>query len=130
MAVTRQAGSTDWEVHADTEAHLITVLKSISPKLFRNAVTSPSGRQIAAGIATQLKLANGTTIIINYYKTKMVQSGTQIIFGKTVPSYVAAPGVYGIMRWLSPTNASPPQPAAGSGVTLIPLPDDSPYRFA
>lgn len=118
---TPTTGITDWEIHADSEAQLITVLKSINAKLWRAAGTF-KGRQIAAGAIATFKLANGTVIIINYYKTKYAPSGTRTVMGRTVPNMVPLPGVYASMRWLSPTRANPPQPPANSGVTLVPMP--------
>lgn len=118
----------DWEISAPTQAQLVTVAKAIvaNAKVGGTVVNGP------AGFAIEGFLANGTRFCINYYKTKMVATGNTVPgpHGSTMPEMVAAPGVFAIMRWLHPTNNDPPQPPQASGVTLIPLPANSPVRFA
>lgn len=117
----------DWEISADTQAHFVTVAKAIVTNL-KVGGTVQNG---PAGFAIEGFLANGTRFCINYYKTKYILTGNTIQ-GPIGPIQETAPvaGVFAIMRWISPTNTDPPQPGAASGVTLIPLPANSPYRFA
>ena len=118
----------DWEISAPTQAQLVTVAKAIVANL-KNGVTAING---PGGFAIEGVLANGTRFCINYYRTKMMPTGQTVssIDGNSYPQLAAVAGVFAIMRWLSPTNTDPPQPPANSGVTLIPLPSDSPIRFA
>jgi hypothetical protein len=118
----------DWEISAPTQAQLVTVAKAIvaNRNVNLSALNGPDGFVIEGF------LNNGTRFCINYYKTKLMPTGNTIVDnpGQTVPEKAPVPGVFAIMRWLHPTNANPPQPPANSGVTLIPLPADSPMKFA
>jgi hypothetical protein len=117
----------DWEISAATQAQLVTTAKQIVTNRNVNLTAIISD----AGFMIEGFLNNGTRICINYYKTKMMPTGNtvQTPLGSG-PEMAAVPGVFAIMRWLHPTNANPPQPPAGSGVTLIPLPANTPIRFA
>jgi len=118
----------DWEISASTEAQFLTFVRSLLSNENDN-LTSIAGPQ---GFSVEGSLNNGTRFSIAYYKTKRVPTGNTDASpfpGKTVPELSTASGVYAIMRWRSPSNTNPPQPSAGSGVTLVPLPPSSPSQF-
>jgi hypothetical protein len=78
-------------------------------------------------------LADGTVYSLNIYGTKYLPTGQKVDStegaGARVDEVAAQAGSYGILRWLNPGGANPPTPAAGSGVTLVALPANSPVRF-
>lgn len=117
----------DWELSAATQAQLIAVAQAIVAN--RNpsftAINGPDGFLIEGF------LNSGCRFCINYYKIKMMPTGNTIQgpLGPE-PEMARIPGFFGIMRWLHPNNTDPPQPSGASGVTLIPLPANSPYRLA
>jgi hypothetical protein len=117
----------DWEISAATQAQLVTVAKAIVANRNINftAINGPDG------FITDGFLNNGTQFSIFFYKTKKLATGNllQGVIGK-YPETTTVPGFFAILRWLHPTNANPPQPSQASGVTLIPLPANSPVRFA
>jgi hypothetical protein len=116
----------DWEISADTQAHLVAVVQQVMAN--RRANIGITGRD---GFVIEGFLQNGTRFCVDYYKTKSVPTGKTVagVNGQQVPEMATVAGVFGILRWLSPTNTDPPQPAAASGVKLVPLPADSPRRF-
>jgi hypothetical protein len=76
----------------------------------------------------------GVVYSIFVYGTKYIQQGTvtQTFSGHQVqvPNMVAQPGTYAILRWFSPTAFPPPGMNVPNTITIIPLPADSPYKFA
>lgn len=117
----------DFEIHAPDDATMMAAAQTIQG-LWNSG--SPA-LNIQPGINTGGINAEGVVWAVNYYGTKRLPTGNKVAdtFGNQVPEYAAQPGVYAILRW----NGDPsliPQPPAGSGVTIIPIPDDSPYRFA
>jgi hypothetical protein len=77
--------------------------------------------------------ASGIRYTIYLYGTKYVRSTTQTFvdaYGGTQFAMVAQPGVYGILRWYSTTPFPPAGVNLPPRVTIIPLPADSPVRFA
>jgi hypothetical protein len=75
---------------------------------------------------------NGVRYSIYIYGTKYVQQGTKFdpVIGFNVPNYVALPGAYAILRWMSSNPFPPPGTNLPNGATVIPLPADSPHVFA
>ena len=67
------------------------------------------------GIVESTRDAAGNVFAINVYGTKFIAG-------------VAQPGIYGIGRWLPADGVSPPPSAPG--VTVIPMPANSPIRWA
>ena len=119
----------DWEISASTQAQLVAVAQAIvanrNPSF--NAINGPDGFLIEGF------LNSGCRFCINYYKIKMMPTGNTIpnpIGTGTVPEMARVAGVFAIMRWLHPTDNPPPQPGGATGVTLIPLPANSPIGFA
>jgi hypothetical protein len=76
----------------------------------------------------------GVVYSIFVYGTKFVQQGTktEIFSGNPVqvPNMVAQPGTYAILRWFSPTPFPPAGMNIPPSITIIPLPANSPYKFA
>jgi hypothetical protein len=107
----------DWELHSSNQADMDLARKQLG-------FTSGDG------------FLNGVLYSIMIYGTKYVQQGTKQMTSFdgtgtfTVPNMVALSGIYGILRWFSTT----PFPPAGMNIppriTIIPIPDDSPYVFA
>lgn len=109
------ASYSDWELHSTNASDLQTAANFFG-------FTQGDGYTSA-----------GIRYTINLYGTKYVRSATQTFvdrFGNTQPVMVAQPGVYGILRWYSPTAFPPPGVNIPSQVTIVPLPADSPYVFA
>ena len=118
----------DWEIWAPTEEQLTALAKSLlnNKKVGSTSISGPNGYLIEGF------LTDDTRFSICYYKIKLIPTGNMVDdgYGGTMPEMKPAPGVFAIMRWLSPTDHDPPQPNPSSGVTLKPLPDDSPCKFA
>ena len=118
----------DWEIWAPTQAQLVAVVQNVIANRNPNftAVNGPDGF-LVEGV-----LNSGCRFCINYYKIKMVPTGNTIPgpYGSPVPEMSRVAGVFGIMRWLHPNNNPPPQPGAATGVTVVPIPADSPAIFA
>ena len=76
----------------------------------------------------------GDVWALNVYGAKMHATGNMIPSAMDpnvkVPEYVALPGVFAIARWnpASPSD-NPPAPTI-PGVTVVPLPVDSPMKWA
>lgn len=70
---------------------------------------------------------SGIVYAMNFYGTKTVPTGetTTDADGNTVPVMRTEPGFYAIGRWMS----EEPYPAP-PGVTISPLPEDSPVKWA
>lgn len=118
----------DWELSAPTQAQLATVMRA----LVANA-RDKIGQIGRDGFLVDGFLNNGTRFSINYYKDKLLLTGNMVqgsIAGYMATETVQVSGVFAIVRWLHPLGNSPPQPSQASGVTLIPLPSDSPIVFA
>jgi len=115
----------DWEIWAPTQAQLLAVIQNVvaNRNIDRTAI-------MISGFMAEGFLNNGTRICINYYRNKFVPTGNTIDTPLgPAPELTRVAGVFAIMRWLHPTDNDPPQPSVASGVTLIPLPADSPIRF-
>jgi hypothetical protein len=119
----------DWEVFANTEAQLLAVVKSMG--LWHLALMRGSVVRTPEGILAQGVLKNGTQYFFNYYKTKLVQQGTQLNpWGKPEAKMVPAAGVWATLRWLSPDGSDPPAIDPASGVTINPLPANAYNKLA
>lgn len=112
----------DYEIFAPTGAAMLALAQSV-PGLWRTAqkigtVTVPAGI-VASGI--------GWSIV--YYGKKYASTGATTIdaFGRQIPVMAPTAGVYAVLRWTRTKN--PPEPPAGSGATIVPMPADSPYVF-
>lgn len=116
----------DWELWAPTQAQL----KALFVQLVSNLRVGGTVSRGPDGFAVEGFLANGTRFCINYYKFKYQPTGNtlQSAVGP-YPEVTLMPGVFAIMRWRNPNNNDPPQPPVDSGVTLNPLPADSPVKF-
>lgn len=90
----------DYEVFAPDDATMNLALQ----KLF---LTSKSGK------------SGGTVYAVDNYGTKLVQSGTTIVQGKTVPNMVAQPGRYANVRWQGASVLS--LTGIPAGATIAPL---------
>lgn len=115
----------DWEVFADTEAHMLAVAKATG--FWHAAQTAGSVVRSPEGIQAQGTLKNGTQYFFNYYKTKWVPSGKNIRnpWGQFEPEMVPASGVWATLRWLAPDGSDPPPIDPTTGVTITPLPADA-----
>ncbi len=112
----------DYEVSAATEEQLATYAEAIARKTADT--TSHVGPQ---GFPTEGHLTDGTRYSIMYYGVKMTQIGTD---ENGDPIMKPLPGVYAIMRWLPEKEGHTPPPDPSGAVTIIDLPDDSPFKFA
>jgi hypothetical protein len=119
--------ATDFEIHAPDDATMMAVAQTIQ------GLWNPGNPafNIAPGINTGGISADGYVWTINYYGKKLLPTGNTVAGrnGVQVPEYALAPGVFAILRWNGDTSKIP-QPPADSGVTIIPLPADSPFVFA
>ena len=117
----------DWELWAPTQAQLRDLFQQLvaNGRIGGTVVRGPDGFVIEGF------LQNGTRFSINYYKFKYLATGNilQGLMG-SYPEMTLVAGVFAIMRWLNPNNNDPPQPSVASGVTLSPLPANSPIKFA
>lgn len=119
----------DFEIHAPDDATMMAVAQTIQG--LWNPDQDPSKPGLQPGINTGGISTDGFVWAVNYYGQKLVPTGNTITdtFGNKVPERAPAPGVFAILRW----NGDPtkiPQPPAGSGVTIQPIPADSPFVFA
>jgi hypothetical protein len=117
----------DFEIHAPDDATMMAVAQTIQ------GLWNPGNPalHIAPGINTGGISTDGYVWAVNYYGQKLLPTGNMVTdrFGNQVPERAPAPGVFAILRWNGdPSNI--PQPPAGSGVTIGPIPADSPFVFA
>ncbi len=113
----------DYEVSAGTEEELATYAEAIARKTDKGT-TWHDGPQ---GFPIEGFLTDGTRYSIVYYGVKMTPTGEIDENGN--PVMKPLPGVYAIMRWLSPKEHTPPPDPSGA-VQIVDLPQDSPHRFA
>jgi hypothetical protein len=109
----------DWEIHAPDDATMMAAANAIG-------LTANSGL-MTGGVSRRGNVA----WTLNYYGTKLVPTGNTITNprGMEVPEMAAANGVYAILRWEGDARLLPAIPS-GAPITIIPLPADSPYKFA
>lgn len=116
----------DFEIHAPDDATMMMAAQVIQ------GLWNPGDAilNIAPGINTG-GIAYGIVWALNYYGQKLVLTGNTVTdtFGNQVPERLPAPGVFAILRWNGDTSLLQ-QPPDGSGVTMVPLPIDSPFVFA
>lgn len=102
---------------------MLAAVQSV-PGLWAAAKQQADGTTKPAGI-----VVSGIGWSLVYYGKKYAPTGatTADAFGNQVPVKTPVTGVYAVLRWTR--TKDPPTPPAGGGVTIIPMPADSPYVF-
>ena len=116
---------TDFQIFAPDMATMVAASKMIGN--WREPDPEVPGDP--GGFIGSSRMGDGSVFALNIYGTKYKQTGTTVdANGHESPVMEALPGVYGIGRW-SPSDgiSDPPSPP---GVTVTPIPDDSPIRWA